>query len=77
MPAGMPVRRAGRRTRAHAQCDPTQVGDRRLSAVQYLMFNVPDASVALGCDLPVLEGTVALDEGQRSALAEDLAATTR
>ena len=73
MPAGMPVRRAGRRTRAHAQCDPTQVGDRRLSAVQYLMFNVPDAPVALGCDLPVLEGTVALDEGQRSALADDLA----
>ena len=43
-------------TRAHAECDPTQVGDRRLSAVQYLMFNVPDTSVALGCDLPVLEG---------------------
>ena len=37
------------------------------------MFNVPDAMVVLGCDLPVLEGTVALDEGQRSALADDLA----
>ena len=64
-------------TRAHAEYDPTQVGDRRLPAVQYLTFNVPDAPVALGCDLPALEGTVALDEGQRSALAEDLAATTR
>ena len=60
-------------TRAHAECDPTQVGDRRLSAVQYLMFNVPDVPVVLGCDLPVPEGTVALDEGQRSALADDLA----
>ena len=64
-------------TRVYAEYDPTQVGDRRLSAVQYLTFNVPDVPVALGCDLPALEGTVALDEGQRSALAEDLAATTR
>ena len=64
-------------TRAHAKYDPTQVGRGRLSAVQYLTFNVPDAPVTLGCDLPALEGTVALDEGQRSALAEDLAATTR
>ena len=60
-------------TRAHAECDPTQVGDRRLSAVQYLMFNLPDALVVLGCDLPVPEGTVAIYEGQRSALADDLA----
>ena len=64
-------------TRAHAEYDPTQVGDRRLSAIQYLTFNVPDAPVARGCDLPALEGTVVLDEGQRSALAKDLAATTR
>ncbi len=73
MPAGMPVRRVGRRNPRPRRVDPTQVGDRRLSAVQYLMFNVPDAPVALGCDLPVPEGTVALDEGQRSALADDLA----
>ena len=58
-----------------AECDPTQIDDRRLSAVQYLTFSVSDAPVALGCDLPALEGTVALDEGQRSALADDLAAT--
>ena len=64
-------------TRAHAEYDPTQVGDRRLSAIQYLTFNAPDAPVARGCDLPALEGTVVLDEGQRSALAKDLAATTR
>ena len=64
-------------TRAHAEDDPTQVGRSRLSAVQYLTFNVPDAPVTLGCELPAPEGTVALDEGQRSALAEDLAATTR
>ena len=64
-------------TRAHAQYDPTRIGDRCLSAVQYLTFNVSDGPVALGCDLPALEGTVDLDEGQRSALAEDLAATTK
>ena len=64
-------------TRAHAQYDPTRIGDRCLSAVRYLTFNVPDAPVTLGCDLPAPEGIVALDEGQRSALAEDLAATTR
>jgi len=64
-------------TGVYAKYDPAQVGDRRLSAVQYLTFNVADGPVALGCDLPALEGTVALDEGQRSALAEDLAATTR
>ncbi len=63
--------------RVYAEYDPTQIGDRRLSAVQYLTFRVPDTPVALGCDLPALEGTVALDEMQRSALAEDLAATTR
>ena len=64
-------------TGVYAKYDPAQVGDRRLSAVQYLTFNVADGPVALGCDLPALEGTVALDEGQRSALGEDLAATTR
>jgi hypothetical protein len=64
-------------TRVYAEYDPAQVGDRRLSAVQYLTFSVPDAPVALGCDLPALEGIVALVDGQRSALAEDLAATTR
>ena len=64
-------------TRVYAEYDPTQIGDRRLSAVQYLTFSVSDAPVALGCDLPALEGAVTLDEGQRSALAEDLAAATR
>ena len=64
-------------TGGYAKYEPAQVGDRRLSAVQYLTFNVPDVPVALGCDLPALEGAVTLDEGQRSALAEDLAAATR
>ena len=50
------------KTRAHAEYDTTQVGDRRLSTVQYLTFNMSDAPVALGCDLPGLEGPVALDE---------------
>ncbi|MGD8396766.1 MAG: DUF3501 family protein [Candidatus Eiseniibacteriota bacterium] len=53
--------------------DPRQVGERRLSAVQYLKFatggRVP---VALGCDLPGLELETELTEEQRRALAEDL-----
>ena len=64
------------RSQIYAKYDSSQVGDRRLSAVQYLTFAVSDAPVALGCDFPGLEGRVSLDERQRSALAEDLAATT-
>ena len=63
-------------TRVYAEYDPAQVGERRLSAVQYLTFKLQESPVALGCDLPVLEGLVALDETQRVALAEDLAAST-
>jgi hypothetical protein len=54
--------------------DERQVGDDRLSSVQYLKFDVGgEVPVALGSDLPGLEVRTELSERQRTALAEDLA----
>ncbi|GEJ56149.1 DUF3501 family protein [Anaeromyxobacter diazotrophicus] len=62
----------GRRVRA--RYDDRQVGDDRLSSVQYLKFPVgPQAPVAIGSDLPGLEVEAVLTEAQRAALQEDLA----
>jgi hypothetical protein len=62
-------------TRVRATFDPRQVGDERLSSVQYLKFPVgTQAPVAIGVDLPGLEVHQVLTEDQRRALAEDLAA---
>ena len=59
---------------ARATFDERQVGDDRLSAVQYLRFPVGDAApVAIGVDLPGLELEVELHAETRKALAEDLA----
>ena len=62
-------------TRIYAEFDPTQVGQDRLSAVQYLVFALPDVPVRLGSDFAALELVVDLDEAQQTALAADLAAT--
>jgi len=62
-------------TRIYAEFDPTQVGQDRLSAVQYLVFTLPDVPVRLGSDFAALELVVDLDEAQQTALAADLAAT--
>ena len=62
-------------TRIYAEFDPTQVGQDRLSAVQYLVFALPDVPVRLGSDFAALELVVDLDEAQQAALAADLAAT--
>ncbi len=61
--------------RAYAEFNPSQVGTDRLSAVQYLKFTPASAPVALGCDFPDVIVEVKLEEAQRVALAEDLAAT--
>ncbi|HZZ85141.1 MAG TPA: DUF3501 family protein [Anaeromyxobacteraceae bacterium] len=64
----------GRRVRP--TFDRRQVGDDRLSSVQYLRFALgAEAPVALGCDLPGLPLEVALTEAQRTALRQDLAAS--
>jgi hypothetical protein len=61
-------------TRTPAAYDPGQVGESRLSAVQYLRFatggRVP---TAVGCDHPDLRLETALTDDQQSALREDLA----
>ena len=51
------------------------MGQDRLSAVQYLVFALPDVPVRLGSDFAALELVVDLDEAQQTALAADLAAT--
>jgi hypothetical protein len=64
------------RSLVRARFDPRQVGDTRLSSVQYLKFptggRVP---VAVGCDHadPELHRETALTPEQRSAFARDLA----
>jgi hypothetical protein len=62
-------------TRIRPTFDDRQVGDTRLSSVQYLKFDVGGVTpVALGADLPALTVEVPLDEAQKSALEADLAA---
>lgn len=60
-------------TRVPARFDPRQVGDTRLSAVQYLQFDTGgQVPVALGTDFSELAEEVPLSEEQRAALGEDL-----
>jgi len=60
-------------SRVRPAFDPRQVGEDRLSAVQYLSFQLgARAPVALGVDLPGEEQEVALSEAQRAALQADL-----
>lgn len=55
--------------------DPRQVGETRLSSVQYLSFALGEvAPVAIGIDMPGLELETELSEAQRDALGEDLGA---
>lgn len=61
----------GRRVRP--RYDLRQVGDDRLSSVQYLKFPVGGvAPIAIGSDLKGLEAESALTEEQRAALSDDL-----
>ena len=61
-------------SRAPATFDPRQVGDDRLSAVQYLRFPTQGrVPAAVGCSLPALAMEAALTADQRAALSEDLA----
>jgi len=60
-------------TRVRAAFDPRQVGEDRLSSVQYLRFPVQGrAPVAVGCDHPDLAAETVLAPPQAAALAEDL-----
>lgn len=56
-----------------ADYDKRQVGDERLSSVQYIKFKTGGAApVAVGSDLPELTVEARLTPEQRAALAEDL-----
>jgi hypothetical protein len=60
-------------TRVPATYEAAQVGDEKISSVQYLKFRVGGAApVALGCDLPGLTVEARLSDEQRAALAADL-----
>jgi hypothetical protein len=60
--------------KVRASFDVRQVGDDRLSSVQYLKFDVRGHTpVAVGADLPELTVETALSPEQRGALAADLA----
>ncbi len=55
--------------------DPRQVGETRLSSVQYLSFALGDvAPVAIGIDMPGVELETELSAAQQDALGEDLGA---
>jgi hypothetical protein len=57
-----------------ASYDRAQVGEDRLSSVQYLKFKIPSGEpLALGADHPSLRAETPLSDEQRAALIEDLA----
>lgn len=58
-----------------AEHDISQVGDRRLSAVQYLKFPIEADPTAIGCTFSDLAGEAELTKEQKNALSEDLAST--
>ncbi|MBX3273557.1 MAG: DUF3501 family protein [Sandaracinaceae bacterium] len=60
-------------TRVRPEFDARQVGETRLSSVQYLAFRLGrTAPVALGVDHPKIRARVALTDVQRAALQSDL-----
>jgi len=62
-------------TKAYARYDERQVGEGRVSSVQYLKFETgPEAPLAVGCDHPdpELRHETALTPEQREALQRDL-----
>jgi hypothetical protein len=62
-------------TRVKPTWDPRQVGDSRLSSVQYLAFALGDeAPTAIGIGMPGIEAETELSDAQREALRDDLSA---
>ena len=61
------------KSRIRASFDERQIGDSRLSSVQYIKFNTGGKiPVTIGSDLPLLKAETALTADQKKALAEDL-----
>ena len=75
LPEHLYIRRADG-SKARARWDQAQVGDTRLSSVQYLKFAVGEqAPVAIGSDHPALTLEAALTEAQQRTLSLDLSST--
>jgi hypothetical protein len=63
-------------SRVRALWDPAQVGETRLSSVQYLRFPVGEHKpLAIGVDHPALTVEAALTDAQRETLRRDLSST--
>ena len=61
------------KSRIRASFDERQIGDSRLSSVQYIKFNTGGKTpVAIGSDLPLFKAEIALTADQKKALSEDL-----
>jgi hypothetical protein len=59
--------------KVYARFDPRQVGEKRLSSVQYLKFDTKgEVPAAVGTDHPELADDVSLSDAQKHALAKDL-----
>ncbi len=72
LPGSLYVRTAAGR-KVKATFDPRQVGEERLSSVQYLKFDTGgEVPVAIGAEHPRLTAEVELTPEQREALAADL-----
>ena len=60
-------------SRIRASFDERQIGDSRLSSVQYIKFKTGGKTpVSIGSDLPLLTVETVLTDDQRKALSEDL-----
>ena len=60
-------------TRIMASFDERQIGDARLSSVQYIKFNTGGKTpIAIGSDLPLLKAETTFTNDQKKALSEDL-----
>jgi hypothetical protein len=59
-------------TRVKPTWDPRQVGEQRLSSVQYLSFTLAEAPTAIGISMPGAQAETVLSESQREALQDDL-----
>ena len=60
-------------TRIMASFDERQIGDARLSSVQYIKFNTGgETPIAIGSDLPLFKVETTFTNDQKKALSEDL-----
>ena len=61
------------KSRIRASFDERQIGDSRLSSVQYIKFNTGGKTpVAVGSDLPLFKAETTITTDQKNALSEDL-----